>query len=143
MKKILCATDHSELAQKAEVFSAHCAKAFGAELVYAYVSHITKKDMKAKANRSSLAILKDFALQEDHVLSHARKVADEAGIPEAKYVILRSHKIALTLVEYAEEEGVDHIVVGSAVHAGFTRGVRGSVSGQISAGSFCPVTFVC
>ena len=99
--------------------------------------------METKAGRSSLAILKDVALQEDQVLSHARKVADEAGIPEAKYVLLRSHKIALTLVEYAEEESVDHIVVGSAVHAGFTRGVRGSVAGQIAGGSFCPVTFVC
>jgi nucleotide-binding universal stress UspA family protein len=139
MHKILCATDHSELAQKAEVYAAKWAKTFGADLIYAYVSHITEEDT---ASQSSLAILKDVALQEDQVLSHAREVADRVGIPEAKYVLLRSHKIALSILRYAESEGVDHIVVGSAMRAGFTRGVRGSVAGQIVGGSPCPVSVV-
>ena len=139
MKKILCATDHSELAQKAEVIAANWAKIFGSELIFAYVSRITEEDT---ASRSSLAILKDIALNEDQILSHAREVSDKVGIPEAQYVLLRSHKIALTLVEYAREQGVDHIIIGSAVRRSFTQGVIGSVAGQIVGGASCLVTVV-
>ena len=99
--------------------------------------------MGAKASRSSsAAILKDVVLQEHEVLSHARKVAHEAGIPEAQCVLLRSHKIALALVNHAKKEGVDHIVVGSAGRIGLPRLMLGSIASQIVGGASCPVTVV-
>lgn len=139
---MLCATDHSEISQKAEVFAANLAKVHGSELVYAYVSHITEKDMEPKASRSSISILKDVAIQEHQVLTHAKQVAEEAGIPEVHCVLLRSHKVASTLVKYAEEEGVDHIVVGSTGSKGLTRLTLGSVAAKIIAEASCPVTVV-
>jgi nucleotide-binding universal stress UspA family protein len=142
MKKRLCASDHSELSQRAEVLAANWAKTFGAELIYAHVSHITEKDIDPEASRSSLTILKDVALKEHQVLTHAREVADKAGIPKVQYVLLRSHKVALALVDYAKEEGVDHILVGSAARQLFTQGVRGSIAGQIVGGAHCHVTVV-
>jgi nucleotide-binding universal stress UspA family protein len=142
MKKVLCATDHSELSQRAEVFAANLAKAFAAELIYAYVSQITGEEMELEAMRSSLAILKDVPLREHQVLSHAREVADEVGIPEAQYVLLRSHKIASTLINYAKEKEFDHIVVGSAGRPGFPRLMLGSIAGKIVEEAPCPVTVV-
>ena len=139
---MLCATDHSEISQKAEVFAANLAKVHGSELVYAHVSHITEKDMEPKASRSSISILKDVAIQEHQVLTHAKQVAEEAGIPEVHCVLLRSHKVASTLVKYAEEEGVDHIVVGSTGSKGLTRLTLGSVAAKIIAEASCPVTVV-
>ena len=142
MKKLLCATDHSEAAQKAEAFAANWAKSHGSELIYAYVSHITEKDMEPKASRSSIAILKDVALQEHQVLTHAKQEAEKVGIPEVQCVLLRSHKVAATLVKYAEKEGVDHIIVGSTGSKGLTRLTLGSVAGKIIAEAYCPVTVV-
>jgi len=142
MKKMLCATDHSEISQKAEVFAANWAKEHGSELIYAHVSHITEKDMEPKASRSSIAILKDVVLQEHQVLTHAKQVAEEAGIPEVQCVLLRSHKVAFTLIKYAEKEGVDHIIVGSTGSKGLTRLTLGSVAGKIIAEASCPVTVV-
>ncbi len=139
---MLCATDHSEIAQKAEVFAANWAKKHGSELVYAYVSHITEKDMEPKASRSSIAILKDVALQEHQIMTHAKQVADEVGIPEVQCVLLRSHKVASTLVRYAEKEGVDHIIVGATGSKGLMRLTLGSVAGKIIAEASCPVTVV-
>ena len=64
MKKFLCATDHSEIAQKAEVFAAQFAKNFGADLTFVYVSHIREQDLDPKAAHSSIEILKETALIE-------------------------------------------------------------------------------
>lgn len=142
MKKVLCGTDHSEVAKKAEVFAANWAKNFGAELTYAFVSHITEQDMGPKARRSSMNILKDVALQENEVLSHAKKVAEEAGITEADCVLLRSHKIARTLVDYAKKNGVDHIVIGASDREGLPLLGLGSVATKIIHGASCPVTVI-
>jgi nucleotide-binding universal stress UspA family protein len=69
-------------------------------------------------------------------------VAEEVGIPEVQCVLLRSHKVASTLVKYAEKEGVDHIIVGSTGSKGLTRLTLGSVAGKIIAEASCPVTVV-
>jgi len=142
MEKVLCATDHSKASQKAEVFAANLARKVGAELIYVYVSHITEKDMEPKASRSSITILKDVALKEHEVLAHAREVANDAGIPNANSVLLRSHKIASKIVEYAEQEKVDHIVVGTAGSRGLKRLTLGSVADKIIAKVDCPVTVI-
>jgi nucleotide-binding universal stress UspA family protein len=142
MKKILCATDHSKASQKAEVFAAKLATQVGAELVYAYVSHITEKDMEPKASRSSITILKDVALKEHHVLAHAKEVAKEAGVPTASGVLLRSHKVASRIVEYANQEQIDHIVVGTASKGGLKRLALGSIADKIIALAECPVSVV-
>jgi nucleotide-binding universal stress UspA family protein len=142
MKKVLCATDHSEIAQKAETFAAYWAKNFQADLVYAYVSRLTEKDLGPKAGVSSVDILKDVVLQEHKVLAHAKEVAEEAGIPDAQCVLLRSRKIAHALVDYAKKEGVEQIIVGSGSRAGFARLTLGSIAAQIVGGAHCPVTVI-
>jgi nucleotide-binding universal stress UspA family protein len=142
MKKIICATDHSDLSKKAEVFAAQLAKPMGAELCYAYVSHITEKDMEPKASRSSVSLLKDVALQEHKVLSEAQEVARQNGFSDPDCVLLRSHKISSAVVKYAEKEGFEHIVIGSAGRAGVSRLVLGSVANAIVHEAHCPVTIV-
>jgi nucleotide-binding universal stress UspA family protein len=142
MKKILCATDHSDFAKKAELVGAYLAKALRAELCYAYVSHITEKDMGHQASRSSVSLLKDVALQEHRVLSDAQNVARENGVPNPHCVLLRSHKIPSAVVKYAEKEGFDHIVIGSAGRVGVSRLILGSTASAIVREANCPVTVV-
>ena len=142
MEKVLCATDHSKAAQKAEEFAANLAKKVGAELVYVYVSHITEKDMEPKASRSSITILKDVALKEHDVLAHARSVADGIGVAKVNSVLLRSHRIASKIIDYVKQEGIDHIVVGTAGTWGLKKLALGSVAEKIIGKAECPVTVV-
>ena len=142
MEKVLCATDHSKASQKAEVFAANLAQKVGAELIYVYVSHITEKDMEPKAGRSSITILKDVALQEHAVLSHAKKVASDVGISDVRVVLLRSHKTASKIIDYAKQEKIDHIVVGTTGNRALKQLTLGSVADKIIAKTDCPVTVI-
>jgi nucleotide-binding universal stress UspA family protein len=142
MKKFLCATDHSEIAQKAEVFAAHYAKSFEADLTYAYVSLIREEDVNPKPAHSSVDILKEAALKEHRILTHARKVGEEAGLSNVNCVVLRSRVPAYAIVDYAEKEGFDQIIIGSADRAGFARMTLGSISSLVVVGAHCPVTVV-
>jgi nucleotide-binding universal stress UspA family protein len=142
MEKVLCATDHSKASQKAEVFAANLAHKVGADLIYVFVSHITVKDMEPKASRSSITILKDVALQEHDVLAHAKAVANDIGVSKVRGVLLRSHKIASKIIDYAKQEKVDHIVVGTAGNQGLKRLALGSVADKIIARTDCPVTVI-
>ena len=142
MKKIMCATDHSELAQKAEVFAANWAKDLGAELIYAFVSQIMDAGISVVRRGSSMTILKETALQEHEVLNHPKEVAAEAGIPEPQCVLLRSRKVAFALIEYANKNGVDHIVIGSTDRAGIPNLGLGSVAAKVVKAASCAVTVV-
>ena len=142
MKKFLCATDHSEIAQKAEVFAASYAKNFEADLTYAYVSRIREQDKVPKPAHSSVEILKEAAINEHRVLTHAKKVGEEAGLPNVNCVVLRSRKPAFALVDFAKKEGFDQIIIGSTGRTGLARMTLGSISGQVVAGAHCPVTVV-
>ena len=49
---------------------------------------------------------------------------------------------AKTIVEYADEEGFDHVVVGSTGKTGVERGLPGSVAETVVRRAHCPVTVV-
>ncbi len=76
------------------------------------------------------------------MLAHAKEVANGVGISKVGGVLLRSHKIASTIIDYAKQEKVDHIVVGTAGNQGLKRLALGSVADKIIAKIDCPVTVI-
>ena len=54
--------------------------------------------------------------------------------------MLRSRDAAAAVVQYAEENGFDHIVVGTGDKRGLSRLVLGSVAADIAARAHCTVT---
>jgi len=141
MKKILCATDDTEVSRKAEVYATQLAKSLNAELWYVYVSPIAKQDLKIP-EAWDVTILEEIAAREHDVLRHAEKIACDNGLCEARCVILRSHKVVSAIVGFAEKEGFDHIVTGSTGRVGIPRFMLGSVAGGIIHKAHCPVTVV-
>lgn len=67
--------------------------------------------------------------------------AEEAGV-EASYDYTRGDSASRGILEYAEENDVDHIVTGSHGRTGATRILLGSVAENVTRRSPVPVTIV-
>lgn len=74
------------------------------------------------------------------ILDAARETAAEAG-REVETVDV-TDRPARGIAEYAEEHGVDHVVVGSHGRTGMSRILLGSVAEKVVRRSPCPVTVV-
>lgn len=141
MRKILCATNETEVSRKAEIFAAELAKALGGELAYVYVTPIDPKELETTMAWEPV-ILEELEAREHEVHQHGCRVASQHGVANARCVVIRSRDTAGAVVRYAEQEGFDHIVTGSTGRTGIPRFVLGSVSSEIIHKAHCPVTVV-
>lgn len=69
-------------------------------------------------------------------------VADEAGDRDLDVVVRERFSVPRGIVEYAEEGGFDHVVVGSHGRSGASRVLLGSVAENVVRRSPTPVTVV-
>ena len=76
----------------------------------------------------------------EELLEDARSLATEAGVDVE--TTLETGRPARTIVSYAEEAGVDHIVMGSHGRTGASRILLGSVAENVTRRSPVPVTVV-
>ncbi len=74
------------------------------------------------------------------VLDTAASVARKAGVSAVEELALRSREAAAAIVQYAEENGYDHIVVGTGDKRGVSRLVLGSVAADVAGRAHCSVT---
>ena len=134
-KKILCATDDNEHSKSAVAFAAELAKAMGAELTILAVNTPV-----GGAGRGGIVVYawEDADLQ--RVLDHATAEAKKAGASNMKTAGVKSRDPGRAIVIYAEENGIDHIVVGTGGKGGMARLMLGSVSSDVIARAHCPVT---
>jgi nucleotide-binding universal stress UspA family protein len=78
--------------------------------------------------------------QAENLLETARRRATDAGVDlETEYVI---GDIAETIVDYAEDRGVGHVVLGSHGRTGASRILLGSIAETVARRSPVPVTIV-
>ena len=134
-KKILCAMDDSEHSKSAVAFAAELAKATGAELTILAVNTPV-----GGAGRGGIVVYawEDADLQ--RVLDQATAEAKKAGASSLKTAGVKSRDPGRAIVIYAEENGIDHIVVGTGGKGGMARLMLGSVSSDVIARAHCPVT---
>ena len=133
--KILCAVDDSDHSKTAVTQGAEMAKAMGAELVL-----LTVNLPVGAEGRGAIAI---FTWEDDdlkRVLSDASEIAKKAGVSNVKTVGVKSRDAARSIVAYSEDNGVDHIVVGTGGKGVIARMMIGSVSSDVIARAHCPVT---
>jgi nucleotide-binding universal stress UspA family protein len=132
--KILCATDGSKHSEQATAFAAALARQTGAELIYLTVNPV----LLARGTRT-------FLFDEEEVekaLNSAAAVGKNAGVKNIKRVTASGRDVGSVVVAYAEENGVDHIVVGSGGKGTPSRLLIGSVSNDAVNKAHCPVTVV-
>jgi nucleotide-binding universal stress UspA family protein len=130
VKKILCAVDDSEHSKIAVAVAGEIAKATGAELTLLAVNAPTGKPASYAWEDSDLKRL----------LDSAAAIAKKAGVSDPKTASGKHRDVARAIVVYAEDNDIDHIVVGTGGKGGVTRLVLGSVSQDVINRAHCPVT---
>jgi nucleotide-binding universal stress UspA family protein len=132
-KKILCATDGTDHSAHAIELAAQLAAKMGAKLAICAVN------VAHGGARGPLI----YHWEDDQVkklLDSAAAAARKAGAQAVEEVALRSREASAAIVHYAEENGFDHIVVGTGDKRGVSRLVLGSVAADVAGRAHCSVT---
>jgi nucleotide-binding universal stress UspA family protein len=135
IKKMLCAVDDTEHATSAVAVAAELAKATGAELTLLAVNVPV-----GGPARGGIMIFAWEDADLKRVLDGASAIAKKAGASEPKTASVQSRDAARSIVVYAEDNDIDHIVVGTGGKGAATRLMLGSVSSDVIARAHCPVT---
>lgn len=131
--KILCAIDGTDHSAHAIEVAAQLAANFGAKL------SICAVNVARGGVRGPLI----YSWEDDEVkkiLDSAAAVARKQGAGQVEELALRSREAASAIVQYAEENSYDHIVVGTGDKRGVSRLVLGSVAADIAGRAHCSVT---
>ena len=127
VRRVLVATDRSETAARAVAFAADMAERYGAELFVLQVIVPGGDPTTADATRAAYAA-KDLEL-------YVEELAGERG--RSRVVV--DEDPALAIVEAAEEERADVVVVGNAGMSGRKEFLLGNVPNRVSHNARCSV----
>lgn len=136
MRKILLGYDGSASADHAYRFAVDLSQRYGAELHVIAVARPPEFGDEVETE----AAIEHSRRHYDRVLS-TLKVRMARDAVNAQVSLAVGHP-AEQLVRYAEQHGVDHIVVGHRGHTLFERWLIGSVARQVIAYAHCAVTVV-
>ena len=134
IQKLLIAYDGSDSAKAAFNLAIELAEKFGAELHVLAVARPPEFGSEVETE----AILENSRRHYTHLLQPLR--SQVAGLT-AHFEVMVGHP-AESVVLYAEDHGIDHIVVGHRGHSLFERWLLGSVARQVIAYAHCAVTVV-
>jgi len=142
--RILVAFDGSKDAMKAVQVACSIAKKYDSIVMIAYVYSL---EVYAYGGAGPVPV-PDFQPLEDAakakgraILDTAANAAQEAGV-EASERLIEAPSIVQALLECAENEKVDLIVVGTRGVSGFKKLIMGSVSSGLTTHAECPVLVV-
>ena len=142
LKRILVATDFGEPSDAALAYGRELARAFGATL---HVLHVADDVYVRLGGDAYVAVLPD--LQKD-VEDAARQKLDELLVdndpnPVAiKKAVVTSSATALCIVDYARENNIDLIIVGTHGRGAVAHLLVGSVAERVVRTASCPVLAV-
>lgn len=133
--KILCAVDDTDYSKAAVAVTAELAKTMDAEVTLLAVNQL----LGGFGHGGMSTYLWDSAALK-RVLDTAMAAAKKAGVKAPKTASVKSRDVGRAIVVYAEENGMDHIVVGTGGKSGVSRLMLGSISSDVLARAHCPVT---
>ena len=137
-KKILVPTDGSEFAKKAQKHALFISKVSGAEIIAVsvtennFVNGLPLDDEVYQLNQ----ILKERS--EENLKEFDQLNEDDLKITH----VIREGSPARVILEVAQEEDIDLIVMGSSGKSGFDRFIMGSVADKVVNSSKCAVLVV-
>ena len=141
--KLLCPTDGSHAANEGAKFAIHFAQNFtNIEVTFLVVSRLSDADPEDSRYRGA-ALVEAAEAQENMELEAAMKAAKELDFKKYKCAKAYSRgNIAAAIVQFAEKEDSQHIILGSTGRTGITRILMGSVASEVVQKAHCPVTVV-
>jgi len=139
-RKILIATDGSETANEAADFGIEMVGCSGAKIYAVYVIDITPYRSVTLDKIWSKETLDEHEKAGYEATSYVEKIAKAAGT-EVESRILKGNP-AEKILSFAEDNGMDMIIVGSLGKGGYDRLILGSVSEKIIRHAKVPVLVV-
>jgi nucleotide-binding universal stress UspA family protein len=135
--RILVPTDGSSGADRAVEHAIDLAKTYGAQLHALYVVNVAS--LSAEVN--SPEVIENFEQRGGEVTYEVAEQATDAGVEDVREEVVHGvpHEVIL---EYAEDEGMDLIVMGTHGHTGLDRYLLGSVTEKVVRTSDVPVLTV-
>jgi nucleotide-binding universal stress UspA family protein len=143
-RRIIVAFDGSADSVKAVRTACSMAKEYGADLriIHVYSIPAFTYATPAPIPQIDASVLEESAKDvATKVLERAKGLAEEADV-KAQCELLESGSVVQAIVEFAENEKCDLIVVGTRGMTGFKRLILGSVSSGIISHAHCPVLVV-
>lgn len=146
MSKNLVAMDGSELSMKAADYAIAIAKREddNAEIIALHVIHSEIKYLYSTLIASSIreTVIEAAKQKAQKWLSKVRQKADENSVKLKTEFIVDPTSIVGAIVDYAERENIDLIVVGSRGLSGFKKLLLGSIASGVVTYAHCPVMVV-
>jgi len=135
IRRILHATDYSDLSHPAFEMACSLARDFGAELV---ICHVSPPPIAAGAN----GVIVDIPTGEaEQLRARLEKVKPDDPRLSVTHQLLRGDP-ASEIVRFAAEAGIDLIVLGTHGRGGLSRLLIGSVAEHVLRKAPCPVVTV-
>jgi len=145
-QKILVAVDGSDTSILAANYAISLAEKYNAELIILNVLHLrTLRQISSSfitAPTFGLEQVKKIEEDAKRWVDDIRKKADQKGLISETKIIEEASSIVGTIVEFAEKEKVDLIVVGTRGSTGFRRMLLGSVAKGVVTYAHCQVLVV-
>lgn len=145
IRKILVAIDGSKPSMDASIQAIDLAKKFEAELIAIHVidprySHL-ETALSPRPGRLKEAVM--FAMEKGKQnLEKVKHNATEKNVRVNTDIIVGKTSVANEIVEYAEKDRINIIIIGSRGISGFKRMLLGSVASGVVTYAHCPVFVV-
>jgi nucleotide-binding universal stress UspA family protein len=139
-KKILVPLDGSELAKKALVHAEELAKTYGAEIILFQVVHF----MPIYGSPELVTPLIVDEKQKEAAERHLTDLAEEMKTRGHKVtgIVRTGQQVAVEIIDFAKESGVDLIVMCTHGRSGITRWVLGSVAHKVLTRAETPILLI-
>ena len=147
LSKIMVGIDGSKESVNAADYAIAIAKRYNAELIAVNVltSDIGYAYSSPGVESPSLTIREIILLAEDEVkkwFNDIKEKADRNGIRFRSEIIMAKRSAVSTMVDYAEEQKIDLIAVGTRGRSGIKKMLLGSVASGLVTYAACPVLVV-
>ena len=137
-RHILAPTDFSEYSKQAVASALELAKKFGAKLSILHIVELPPYPVEGYVPPSlTPTFLEDLERQASQELAQVVPEAESAGVEVARLVAVGSPY--RKIIDMAEAEQVDLIVMATAGRTGFSRLVMGSIAERVVRTASCPV----
>ena len=146
ISKILVAIDGSEHSFKASEYALELAKSFGAQLYAVTVTYIPASDHQSQIEVLSKSLVEDNSNNSmkdvGNWFENFTQNAKEDNIQLKTELINSTRPVDYVILEYAEEQKIDLIVLGTKGRTGFKKLMLGSIASSIVTYAHCPVMVV-
>ncbi|MGB6590399.1 MAG: universal stress protein [Candidatus Nitrosopolaris sp.] len=146
ISKILVAIDGSGHSFKASEYALELAKSFGAQLYAVTVTYIPASDHLSQKEVLSKSLVEDSSNNSmkdaGNWFENFTQNAKEDNIQLKTELINSARPVDYVILEYAEEQKIELIVVGTRGKTGFKKLLLGSIASSIITYAHCPVMVV-